>query len=574
MIAFCRVASEYHLDFDIIAKSKNDEILNTDYAKNVVLIRESNTLDIGTILDITKIYNSEPIFILPSTEYLNRILISNSEILNKNNIHFGLADRKTYELVSDKITFGNLCKSGGISIPAEYDEIQIPCVLKPKRYFNSSLGIDAPKLIFDKSDVNRVSNLEDFYIQQYVEGESIYLLYYITKSGDYSVYSQKNYIQQPNGGSILLAKSSNDYEHIVSKKLANLLISVEFSGLIMVEFRKTATDWIMIEANPRLWGPSQLILDSGMDLFDMFLYDNDLTNYKIERNYKSDVTYLWYLGMGVDDVKLDKIQPRITLIDDLYNRSDTNKLLKMEKLKKLYNITSKHSHYQKLPKSISDLVGESTQQINRYEFERLGYIQSNIDLTNKTILDVGANTGFFSISSLDNGATSVDIYEGNQSHANFISNVSEILGLNANVNESYLQFNESFDKKYDVVYLLNVVHHLGDDFGDTQINVENAKHKMSQILKYFSDKTEIMVFQMGYCWKGNRDLLLFENGTKQEMISFVENSIDGCWDIINVGILEEDLTYHNLDDSNIENQYNLREFGNRPLFILKSKINS
>lgn len=574
LISFCRVATEYHLDFDIIAKSKTDEIFNTAYAKNVTLTRKSSGLDIGVILDIIKIYNNRPIFILPSTEYLNRILISNSETLKKNNVHFGLTDKKTYELVSDKITFGNLCKIGGISIPTEYDEIQIPCVLKPKQYFNSSLGIDSPKLIFDKSDVSGVSNLEDFYIQQYVEGESVYLLYYISKSGEYSVYSQKNYIQQANGGSILLAKSTNDYESVFSKKVANLLIDVGFSGLIMVEFRKTPNDWVMIEANPRLWGPSQLILDSGMDLFDMFLYDNTLTNYKIERSYKSGITYLWYLGMSPTDVKLDKIQPRIDLIDDLYNRSDTNKLLKMEQLKKLYNTTSKHSHYQQLPKSISDLIGESTQEINRYELERIDYINSNIDLTGKTILDVGANTGFFSISSLDNGATSVDVFEGNQSHADFITNVSDILELDINVNRSYLQFNETFDKKYDVVYFLNVVHHLGDDFGDVQINVDNAKQKMSEILKYFSDKTKFMVFQMGYCWKGNRDLLLFENGTKQEMISFVENSIDGHWDIVNVGILEEDLRYHNLDDANIVNKHNLREFGNRPLFILKSKITS
>ena len=102
----------------------------------------------------------------------------------------------------------------------------------------------------------------------------------------------------------------------------------------MVEFRKRLDEWIMIEANPRLWGPSQLILDSGMNLFDMFLYDNGLIDSIIERTYKSDVTYLWYSGMSMNDTKLDKTQPRIVLTDDLYNRSDTNKLFKNEKNKK------------------------------------------------------------------------------------------------------------------------------------------------------------------------------------------------------------------------------------------------
>ena len=244
----------------------------------------------------------------------------------------------------------------------------------------------------------------------------------------------------------------------------------------------------------------------------------------------------------------------------------------MDKLQKLYDITSKHSHYQTLPKSVTDLVGEVKQEINRYEFERLDYITSNIDLNNKVILDIGANTGFFSVSSIENGANLVDVYEGDESHVNFISDISDVLDLNITTNQKYLEFGETFDKKYDVVYLLNVIHHLGDDFGDTKISIENAKQKMSEILKYFSDKTEFIVFQMGYCWKGNRDLLLFESGTKNEMISFVKNSIKNYWDILNIGVLESDLSYYNLNDSNIQNEPKLKEFGNRPLFILKSKI--
>jgi len=244
----------------------------------------------------------------------------------------------------------------------------------------------------------------------------------------------------------------------------------------------------------------------------------------------------------------------------------------MDKLQKLYDITSKHSHYQTLPKSVTDLVGEVKQEINRYEFERLDYITSNIDLNNKVILDIGANTGFFSVSSIENGANLVDVYEGDESHVNFISDISDVLDLNITTNQKYLEFSETFDKKYDVVYLLNVIHHLGDDFGDTKISIENAKQKMSEILKYFSDKTEFIVFQMGYCWKGDRNLLLFENGSKKEMISFVENSIKNYWDILNIGILESDSNYYNLNNSNIKNEPKLKEFGNRPLFILKSNI--
>ena len=55
----------------------------------------------------------------------------------------------------------------------------------------------------------------------------------------------------------------------------------------------------MIEANPRLWGPSQLILDSGMDLFQCFAYDNKLIK-KIETKHYPKlgalVLLVWWFG--------------------------------------------------------------------------------------------------------------------------------------------------------------------------------------------------------------------------------------------------------------------------------------
>jgi hypothetical protein len=59
----------------------------------------------------------------------------------------------------------------------------------------------------------------------------------------------------------------------------------------------------MIEANPRLWGPSQLILDAGMDLFYFFAADNELINAVPKSQFKKGVKYFWSGGIIEDQLK-------------------------------------------------------------------------------------------------------------------------------------------------------------------------------------------------------------------------------------------------------------------------------
>ena len=332
VISFCRIASEYNLDFDIIAKSDDDEILQTNYKNNVVLIRNSKDLSITHIFDIINKYNNSKIFILPSTEYLNRMLLSNKKELNDRNVFFGLTDEDTYNLISNKLSFSSLCKSYDIKIPIEYDFDlkKIPYVIKPKSYFNKDMSIDSPVLVFDEItflNFFKDKNYDDFYLQEFIEGESIYFLFYFDKNGNFDVFSQKNYTQQPNGGSITYAKSSEHYKESITNQLVKLFKSINFFGLVMVEFRKRDNEWIMIEANPRLWGPSQLILDSGMNLLDKFLYDNNLIQFPKNRTFKPNIDYVWKSGMTDNDVYhhiCSNYDYDVKM--DIYNRTDTIQL--------------------------------------------------------------------------------------------------------------------------------------------------------------------------------------------------------------------------------------------------------
>lgn len=251
--------------------------------------------------------------------------------------------------------------------------------------------------------------------------------------------------------------------------------------------------------------------------------------------------------------------------------------MKFDQLIDLYSKVSKHSNYQILPTKINSLINIDLLKINsRFEIERLNYLNAKLSFKTKTVSDIGGNTGFFSFEILDMGAKKVYYYEGNFEHAEFVSSASSLLDSNIQVFNKYLNFDkDDVVPKTDIVLLFNVIHHLGDDFGDVKLNIDAAKNKMKNCINFFVDKTEYLILQLGFCWKGDRTKLLFKNGTKREMIHFVKNAVNGYWKIDSIGVAEEinsETKYNDLNNFNIERKDTLGEFRNRPIFILKSLV--
>lgn len=248
-----------------------------------------------------------------------------------------------------------------------------------------------------------------------------------------------------------------------------------------------------------------------------------------------------------------------------------------EHLIELYQKTSKHSNYQILPKCLRPFITDaSVTTKSRNEPERLAYILKNLPVVEKNVMDIGGNTGFFTFELADAGAAKVVYVEGNQVHAEFVE--TAILQLKREnviqIRNQYFNFeNYSSNDSFDIVLLLNVLHHLGDDYG-TGDNKEIIKKQIIQQLNSIAQISRFCVFQLGFNWKGNRNSCLFENGTKREMIDFITKGIEPCWEIVKIGIAQrkgEAIQYDDLNENNIERDNSMGEFLNRPLFILKSK---
>lgn len=248
-----------------------------------------------------------------------------------------------------------------------------------------------------------------------------------------------------------------------------------------------------------------------------------------------------------------------------------------ESLVELYRKGGKHANYQEIPACLTGFFDgmRITPRIGR-ESARLNFILKHLPIKGSRIVDIGANTGYFTFGLLDAGAAKVVSYEGNPIHAEFIRVAAESVGLTNRiaVRNEYFDFERpSHRDVVNLILLMNVLHHVGDDYGQST-GVADARKQIGESLKRLATMTRHLVFQLGYNWKGNRDLPLFANGTKSEQIEFVNSVMLGFWDIVAIGIADmrtEGLVYTPPTPANLVRQDALGEFLNRPLFLCRSR---
>lgn len=350
IISFCRVCIKYNIPIFIVS-SKNDEIYNTDYRKFVVFERKDNNLDISLIKKIKQILNNkydiDEYIVIPSTEYINRFLLDNRIELKHMMIEVPLVNRELYVKISDKYSFGEVCNYYDIDTPKviKYESVKsFPVVLKPKKYISTDGKIFSPQIIknnYELYESTNYINKDDFYIQEFINGESYYLLYYFSKCGKVISFSQRNLLQQDCGKSIIASKVANLHKENISSRFIKLFKDMNYTGLVMVEVRKCNDKYYMIEANPRLWGPSQLFIDANVPLFENYLldmgFDIEIPNKIINPN----ALYFWYGGIKELEREKRKLikyyseeeyifELKEYLKHDIYKREDTIKILNKE----------------------------------------------------------------------------------------------------------------------------------------------------------------------------------------------------------------------------------------------------
>jgi len=243
----------------------------------------------------------------------------------------------------------------------------------------------------------------------------------------------------------------------------------------------------------------------------------------------------------------------------------------------LYHRASKHSNYQVLSAAVASLLGSHTIAVrSRSENERLAYMLSRLAFHGLHVADIGGNTGFFSFELLRHGAGRVDYFEGNPAHHDFVRSAADRLGLaeRLHTHHRYVSFDAEEFPAVDCTLLLNVLHHLGDDFGDARADKAAARSRMLDCLAAVARRSRLLVLQLGFNWKGDRHQPLFSSGTKAEMIDFVERGTAADWTIAHIGIASRrdgEVVFEDLNARNLGRDDSLGEFLNRPIFVMRSR---
>jgi len=249
------------------------------------------------------------------------------------------------------------------------------------------------------------------------------------------------------------------------------------------------------------------------------------------------------------------------------------------RLQSLYMQQSKHSGYQILADRLRELLPQERIVVrSRQERERLQFIATTLELAGKRVLDIGANAGFFTFEALAAGAREVVAYEGNPALAEFVRVAAEVLavGDKVDVRNAYLDpLHVDALGRFDVTFLMNVLHHMGDDFGIEPADIGGVRASIAESIRRMAGVTRHLVLQLGYCWKGNRELPLLDHGTKQDQMELVSAASAGCWKVVATGIPEptpEGIAYRPVSSENCIRRDAMGEFLNRPLFVLESQV--
>jgi SAM-dependent methyltransferase len=228
----------------------------------------------------------------------------------------------------------------------------------------------------------------------------------------------------------------------------------------------------------------------------------------------------------------------------------------IENLRSLYAANNKHDNYQNLPDFVQEELGFNVviDEQWRGDSARYKFLLESLDFKkNETVVDIGANTGFFTLSFARKFPDTLFVaYEINPNHVEFIQQIVRYFEMK-NVRVNVLSVDYAGVKKIlpcDFILNFNVLHHAGVDFDKGRINdMREYFEYCSRYLNLLSEKTGNMVFQMGYNWGGNKQhpIVPVQNDL-EKIIYSCKLFLGSGWSVKDIALCKKngELEYHKL----------------------------
>jgi hypothetical protein len=313
VVALCRTLAACRVEWMIIACSSHDTIFQTRYAGHIAAVRGRVALDLHDLrssIEKARANTSRKFLIAPTSEALNLFLLDHRAAFEEAGDVISLVPGSLYRTISDKSPFIALCRAHGIDVPDEVTAVtmpELPVVAKPFTEMTESGRRLYPILIYTRQEWDRFTALPErrhYFLQRYISGPSYYLQWYFHASGAVDRFSMRNLVQQPAGKSIVAAEPSRIHEDSRYRVFESLFHEARFRGLVMVEIMLEGEGYRVIEANPRMWGPSQLMVDAGSNLLVSMLNDYLGTAFPLDIcDVHAAPRYFWWAGFWAPQLR-------------------------------------------------------------------------------------------------------------------------------------------------------------------------------------------------------------------------------------------------------------------------------
>ncbi len=294
-----------------MARTTEDRILRSSFRHDVKWIRPTHDLSLDIFSECIRRVRMDAgdgkLVVLPSTEFFNTFLLRHRREIEEMGCVIPLVSAPLYVQLSEKRSAADFFSAAGLSLPHEIHpplRFDLPVVAKPFRNVSSAGQSLYPHLLDTHLRIETFLNtydMKDYFFQEYVQGDSVYLLFYLSRTGERDfVWSQRNLLQQPSGKSMLLAEPSDFHVSDTAGRIVHALRNAGFHGLGMVEMIRTPDREVFIEVNPRIWGPVQFCLDQAQPILQAFigetLYDAPLRFVHCQSRLRRD-KYFWLSGL-------------------------------------------------------------------------------------------------------------------------------------------------------------------------------------------------------------------------------------------------------------------------------------
>lgn len=221
----------------------------------------------------------------------------------------------------------------------------------------------------------------------------------------------------------------------------------------------------------------------------------------------------------------------MTMVSDMTSDLDV--------LKGLLITRSKHGNYGMLPPALLkvDPSLSAYSNSNRLDQQRYDWFSKKINFKGKRVIDIGANTGYFSLRLATEYNSTITAYEPFEPHYRSIELSKRILNL-ADDRFSVVNEGVSLDKissleRVDIILFLNVLQHAGEDFDAEHVrNLEDWRGYAVKYLNKLKGVGRYLIFQMGYTWLGHEDKICKD----EDNLDYTKEILaDSGWSITSCG---------------------------------------